>query len=203
MNWLAHLLLSEPTAEFRLGNLLPDLLGAEERKPFDGDFRRGIECHLMIDRFTDAHPVVRQSKQRLRPTFGKLAGVAVDIFYDHILARDWDRFAAVPLRRFTREVYEDLAATMHRVPLPARGRLERMCEDDWITAYGRLAGVQRALRRVSSRLRTPLDLEDAIRDLGDHDEGLVGDFEAFFPQLHDHVAAHGIAMPCLHPRGRR
>jgi acyl carrier protein phosphodiesterase len=30
MNWLAHLYLSEPSAEFRVGNLLPDLTGADK-----------------------------------------------------------------------------------------------------------------------------------------------------------------------------
>jgi len=197
MNWLAHLLLSEPTPEFRLGNLLPDLVGAGELGAFSGDFARGIDCHRQIDRFTDAHPVVMESKKRLRPAFGKLAGVAVDVFYDHVLARDWRRFASVPLGHFACEVYDGIMKTIDRVPGHARVRLERMCSDDWIETYSRVSGVQYALHRIGSRLRTPLDLGEAVHALHDQGDLLADDFCVFFPRLCAHVRGRGVETPLV------
>ncbi|WP_395734591.1 hypothetical protein [Prosthecobacter sp.] len=60
MNWLAHLYLSEPEVEFRVGNLLPDWVGPWEMVGLAEGFQRGIARHRRIDAFTDAHPVVRR-----------------------------------------------------------------------------------------------------------------------------------------------
>ena len=38
MNWLAHVVLSEPTPRFRVGNILPDILGLRELAPLGEDF---------------------------------------------------------------------------------------------------------------------------------------------------------------------
>lgn len=192
MNWLAHLLLSEPTAEFRLGNLLPDLLSTRELEDFPDEFRRGIECHRRIDAFTDRHPLFGASRDRLRPSFGRLAAVAVDVFYDHLLAAEWEQYARVPLRRFADEVYAEVGAALPRIPPHARIRLERMCEHDWIVSYRRISGVQFALQRIGERLRKPLDLGGAVHALAEEFGALQGDFRAFFPQLRAHVLSSGV-----------
>src|SRR4051794_25859022 len=56
MNWLAHLFLSEPDTDFRLGNLLADSIARAERPSLPQNFQRGIHQHIKIDAFTDTHP---------------------------------------------------------------------------------------------------------------------------------------------------
>ena len=52
----------------------------------------GIRLHRAIDTFTDQHPVVRRSTQRLREAgYGKYAGVISDMFLDHFLAHNFLR----------------------------------------------------------------------------------------------------------------
>src|SRR5215208_1187298 len=97
MNWLAHLLLSEPTPHFRIGNLLPDLLNHRELQAVHSRFKSGIDCHRLIDRFTDSHPVVRRSRERFGPTYRRFSGILVDIFYDHFLAQTWSSYSEISL----------------------------------------------------------------------------------------------------------
>lgn len=66
MNWLAHLLLSEPPPTLRVGGLLPDLVSAAVLENLPMEFQRGIERHRQVDAFTDSHPIVRRSVQRIR-----------------------------------------------------------------------------------------------------------------------------------------
>jgi len=93
MNWLAHLLLAEPNPELRLGNLLGDLVKGEERKILNPQLQRGLECHQAIDIFTDKHSIVKCSKKRLDPQYRRFAGILVDVFYDYILANNWDDYS--------------------------------------------------------------------------------------------------------------
>ena len=83
MNWLAHLLLAESDPEARLGNLLGDLVKGKQRQAFNSKIQRGIECHQAINIFTDKHPIVRCSKQRIDPEYRRFSGILIDVFKDN------------------------------------------------------------------------------------------------------------------------
>ena len=77
MNWLAHVYLSNPQVEHRLGNLLTDTLRPHELEGYGDLFTAGVKCHYEIDRFTDSHELVKQSKARL---FKKYLGILDQTF---------------------------------------------------------------------------------------------------------------------------
>jgi acyl carrier protein phosphodiesterase len=80
--------------------------------------RQSIWLHRKIDAFTDAHPVFRASKGRLRPPWRRYAGILVDVFYDHFLARDWALYSSVSLRDFSWSVYRTLHSHHEGLPTP-------------------------------------------------------------------------------------
>jgi acyl carrier protein phosphodiesterase len=187
VNWLAHLLLSESSAEFRMGNLLADLVRPPFPAAFSADILRGIACHRRIDAFTDQHALVRRSKQRVSEPFRRFSGILVDMFYDHLLAKEWDSHAEIPLEQFAQEFYASIDKLSPQIPLAARGLLDRMHEEDWLGSYGELAGLRRALERLGRRLKRPLDLGLAVADLEEHYPSFQADFRVFFPELRAHV----------------
>ncbi|MCC0177441.1 DUF479 domain-containing protein [Waterburya agarophytonicola K14] len=101
MNWLAHLLLAESNPEVSLGNLLGDLIKGEAREALNPTLQRGLECHQAIDIFTDKHPLVKRSKQRISNEYRRFAGILIDVFYDYILANNWQHYSNVSLEEFT------------------------------------------------------------------------------------------------------
>jgi acyl carrier protein phosphodiesterase len=187
LNWLAHVFLSEPDVEFRLGNLLADIVRGEELRRMSPAFQRGVHKHKQIDAFTDAHPVVKRSRARISTQFRRFSGVLVDVFYDHLLACDWDRYSPIVLDAFTARFYADIEA--HRIELPtsARVTLDRIIRHDLLGSYRRIEGVERSLRRVSaylsSRWQREFALEKGVADLVAHRAGFEADFAEFFPQL--------------------
>lgn len=199
MNWLAHAFLSGPDIEFRLGNLLADLVKGRDRAAMSVGFLDGVRQHQVIDAFTDTHQAVHRSRARIGGNFRYTTGILVDVFYDHFLALDWERYAGEPLESFTARLYTDIRA--HPIDLPAEvaATVERMLQDDWLGSYRRLEGIEAALRRVSLRLqaRTGRDfgLERGVAELVAHFDGLRGDFAEFFPQLVAHVGERQDAEP--------
>src|SRR5262245_56990062 len=105
MNWLAHLLLSEPTPAERLGGILPGLIPASGLAGLLPGFQRGIKRHHLIDAYTDSHAIFRQSVRRLHPPYRRFGGILIDIFYDHFLAHDWAMFSNRTLPDFVADVY--------------------------------------------------------------------------------------------------
>jgi acyl carrier protein phosphodiesterase len=189
MNWLAHLLLSEPTPAFRIGNLLPDFVRPALLAGLPLDFQRGIECHRRIDAFTDSHPVVRRSTSRFDPPYRRFAGILVDVFYDHYLARDWTVHASIPLATFVTEVYVGIELYRDQLPSLGYARLSQMKSDDWLSSYGDLSGIEMALQRIGMRLRRPFDLAAGISVLDRNYGAFQADFEEFFPKLRAHTEA--------------
>jgi len=192
MNWLAHVFLSESTTQFRLGNLLADLVRGADREAMSLEFRRGAACHKAIDAFTDSHPDVHRSRARIDPRLRRFSGVLVDIFYDYLLARHWDEHSQVPLDEFTTAFYADVRRETLVLPRDAQATLERIMKHDLLGQYRELAGVERSLRRVSTyisqRWRRDYSLDAGVADLRTHEAEFAADFATFFPQLRAHVA---------------
>lgn len=192
MNWLAHVFLSEADIEFRLGNLLADLVRRRERDTMSAMFMRGVRQHQSIDAFTDTHPVVRRSCSRLGGTYSHATGILIDVFYDHFLAVDWEQYCDHSLDEFTGRLYGDVRA--HRIDLPAEARdaLERIMADDLLGSYRGIDGIESALRKLSARLTARVGrdfaLDASVKELRENYGELRGDFAEFFPQLRSHVA---------------
>ncbi|BAY13660.1 acyl carrier protein phosphodiesterase [Calothrix sp. NIES-2098] len=191
MNWLAHLLLSEPNVEIRLGNLLADIVKGSARQEFNFHIQRGIACHQVIDKFTDNHIVVQRSKERLNSSYRRFAGVLVDVFYDHFLAKNWSQYSHVSLDEFTAEIYESFCAYQGQIPPIVREVISRVAAEDWLGSYRNVSGIEIALLRISRRLsrrRNRLfNLTPAINELIAHYDDLEDDFQEFFPQLFSYV----------------
>lgn len=183
MNWLAHLYLSEPNPAFRIGNLLPDLVPASALSGLPSDFLRGVKQHRQIDAYTDTHPVVRRSISRVSPDFRRFGGILIDVFYDHFLAREWQRFSPVPLQTFAAEIYASFDHYRSEIPSEALFHLDHMREGNWLCAYREIDGISAALNRLGSRFRRPVPLNNAISVLRDNYADLYADFSAFFPEL--------------------
>lgn len=188
MNWLAHLHLSEPTAEFRLGSLLPDLVPKPELPLLPAVFRPGIDHHRKVDIFTDSHPLFRRSIARVEPPYRRFGGVLVDIFYDHYLANRWPLYSAFPLPDFIAEAYREFKQQWHLVPEITRQRLQQMQTEDWLGSYGEIAGIAKTLERISHRLSRPIPLARAVCILERHYDKFYEDFSAFYPELQSHVS---------------
>jgi acyl carrier protein phosphodiesterase len=189
MNWLAHLFLSEPKAAFRIGNLLPDMVGPAALSGLSSEFRRGVQQHRQIDAFTDSHPVVRRSITRVGPEFRRFGGIFVDIFYDHFLSREWTTLSNMPLTDFTNDIYASFESHRREIPAEAYVALEKMKSENWLCSYGDLQGVSTTLGKIGLRLRRPTPLAQGAAIMEADYAGFHADFSEFFPELKAHV--HG------------
>jgi acyl carrier protein phosphodiesterase len=191
VNWLAHTVLSKPQAEFRLGNLLADVVKGSDRQRMPAGFLEGAMCHRAIDAFTDYHPIVHRSRARLAERFPKVAGILIDIFYDHFLALDWERYSSGTLRGFTETVYPELRNHGLSLPAPAQEMVDFILREDRFHAYRTIDGIRDTLngvsRRLAHRVGRDFRLADSLPELDRHFDALARDFAEFFPLLQGHV----------------
>jgi acyl carrier protein phosphodiesterase len=184
MNFLAHLYLSGDDPEVMVGNFIGDFVkGGNLRGRFRPGIAAGIELHRAIDDFTDAHPVVDRSKQRLRPELRHYSPVVADMFYDHFLAANWNRYHSVPLPLYAAGVYRLLETYHDILPESVMAILPYMVGGNWLVSYAHIEGIQRALNGMAARTPYESGMETATDLLRAHYDSFKEDFTEFFPEL--------------------
>ncbi len=188
MNYLAHLCLTEDVPERVVGNLIGDFVKGAPEHRFAPGIVEGIRLHRAIDRFTDNHPCVQRALARIDPPRRRYAGIAVDMAFDHFLARDWMAADPEGFERARQRAYALLLAHRDEAPVRARPVIEAMVRDDWWASYARLDGITFALSRMSRRLSRPNGLAETAADIEHSYDALASDFAAFWPTIRDFAA---------------
>ncbi|MCO6486026.1 MAG: DUF479 domain-containing protein [Saprospiraceae bacterium] len=179
-----------------MGNYLADFLRPAEWADLPESVMDGVRFHREIDRYTDSHPAVRESKRRIRSASGKYASVVIDVFYDFLLTAEWSHFVAITLEDFEVAVYQMLGDHLHLAPESHRQRLRTMIEHRWLGGYRSRADLGRVFHRMAHRVSRPEFFEPAIEALHEQKDAYRMDFRRFFPELLSHMA---VAFPAPNP----
>ena len=159
MNFLAHLYLAGNDKEVILGNFIADAVKGKAIDTYSPMVQEGIRMHREIDRYTDNHPVFKQSRDRLRPNYSLYSGVIVDIYYDHFLARYWNEYSSEDLRTFVADAYELLIRKFKLLPARSKYLLPFMISQNWLVGYSNFYSLQRVFRGMSRRARFESKME--------------------------------------------
>lgn len=190
MNFLAHLYLSEPNEPAWLGSLMGDFVKGPLDGRYGSEIGRAIALHRRIDVYTDAHPLVRASKTRISTPRRRYAGIMMDVFYDHFLAKHWDEFHDQALADFTARIYEILARNHALLPGRLQDMAPRMAQWDWLGSYADIASIYTALNRMGQRLRRGDALLNSADELVEHYAEIEADFRAFLPEVLRYARSH-------------
>ncbi len=188
MNHFAHLVLARPTVESTVGNLLGDFARGVDPDALPPAVRAGLENHRAVDRFTDAHPLVKDMKRRFSRRRRRFAGIALDIYFDHLLINHWESLEDGEADSAIAEMYARMRAGRPLMPGERMRRVtRRMVEHDWFGSYRERDSIAAALDRVAGRIRFRHRFYDAIEDLERQHREIRDGFLEFYPELRRHV----------------
>ncbi|MCB0705654.1 MAG: acyl carrier protein phosphodiesterase [Saprospiraceae bacterium] len=170
-----------------IGNFLGDLLNLRETRALPAPIMEGVTLHRAIDSFTDSHPKVLAGKKVLYPAFGKYASVALDIFFDYLLAKNWKLYSEEALESFIEGCYVTLEARKSWIPEKVHPRVEGMLKGRFLHQYIDWPGLERTFKRVQHIMSHPEYFENPIPPLREHEAFLNEMFLQFFPDLDKHV----------------
>jgi acyl carrier protein phosphodiesterase len=176
VNFLAHALLAGPEPALIVGGVAGDWVKGPLPGTLAADLARGVALHRAIDSHAETDPAFCASRRRVSAQRRRYAGVLVDIFYDHLLAKDWASFCPISLAMFTENVYALVAARLDDLPDRARPALELMARENWLASYAGIDGIAAVLRRMARRARFPNPLAGAEEELLADLSGYAGDF---------------------------
>lgn len=183
MNFLAHIYLSFGDAEVTLGNFIADSIRGNRFTHLPPRVIKGIELHRNIDTYTDAHKTPKKSSKRLHANYSHYSRVIVDIYYDHFLAKNWERYSDVPLETFVADFYDLLRDHYTILPDGIKRMMPHMIADNWLLNYGEMEGIAKVLNGMNGRTKNRSKMNLAIVDLEAHYKEFETEFTSFFEEL--------------------
>ncbi|MFA5632080.1 MAG: ACP phosphodiesterase [Porticoccaceae bacterium] len=179
MNYLAHIYLSGSDPDVQVGGLLGDFVKGPLKGELPASVERGVRLHRRIDTTTDAHPAFRDALAAMPRPWRRFGGILLDVYFDHLLASDWQHFHRQSLDAFCQEFYRHLAARDEMLPPGARRFCDIAPRVRWLQSYAEPDNIPRMLDNIGQRLRQPMPLGEAWPYLDDQRASL----ETCFAQL--------------------
>ena len=183
MNFLAHIYLSGDNELIKIGNFMADNIHGRKPEEFSPLIQKGILLHRAIDSYTDAHPVFRQSTKRLHPVYHHYAGVIVDIFYDHFLAKNWEQYHDEPLHDYVSTFYTSLKNNFNLLSEGTKRIVPYMIEHDWLGSYKTIDGIAKILSQMDNRTKNKSGMRQSVNELQEFYAEFEEEFTLFFASL--------------------
>jgi acyl carrier protein phosphodiesterase len=183
MNFLAHIYLSGDNDLIKIGNFMADGIRGKHFENYPLEIQKGIKLHRFIDTYTDAHLVFRESTKRLHHNYHHYAGVIVDVFYDHFLAKNWSNYSSETLVDFTENFYQSLRDNYDFLSERTKGMMPYMIEYNWLVSYQTVEGISRILTQMDSRTKNESKMRFSPNELIEYYTEFEQEFTSFFEDV--------------------
>lgn len=162
---------------------MADGVRGKQYENFPIDIQKGIVLHRAIDTFTDAHPLFRQSTKKLHSRYHHYAGVIVDMYYDHFLAKNWKSYSTETLEKYTARFYQSLLNNPAILTTKTQNLLPSMMEYNWLVNYQFINGLERILSQMDHRTKNQSLMRFATEELVAHYDEFESEFSLFYKEV--------------------
>ena len=161
MNLLGHLYFSFGDRELMYANLFGDSVKGRHFNKFPPKLSEGILLHRRLDHFIDSHESTVRLKRQLYDQLPKVAPIAIDLFYDHLLAKDWNHYSKISYYDFLEQFYSYSPQSWEYYPEDFKRFIQQLRIHKWMDNYPTTFGLRRLSEGVSSRLSFKNNLKNA------------------------------------------
>ena len=185
MNFLAHIYLSNDNFSLAVGNLIADRVKGKYLTDFSPMIQKGIILHRKIDAFTDLHPLFKECVSLLFPIYRHYSRVIIDMYFDHFLASNWDKYHSKNLKDFLNEFYDALKIESENFPENIKNFSKTLIFYNWFDSYKTITGLELILTQMEQRTRFPSKLSASTKELKENYTYFHNRFSSFMEEVID------------------
>jgi acyl carrier protein phosphodiesterase len=188
LNYIAHLHIAQHCHSDLLGNFLGDFIKGQQFVGLPQHLVFGIKLHRQVDVYTDHHPAVVALRAQFSPSIRRVAGIVIDIVFDHLLLCHWSKFANYPAEQLFSSFYTQLALFNQAVSPHFQGLSDSLIRQQWLTNYHQRSSCLHAFKGIERRLHGKISFADEAQAFVDAQfEHFETTFLAFYPELLEHA----------------
>lgn len=188
MNYIAHIHIAEHTNTSMLGNFLGDFVKGSDLQYLPAELELGIRLHRSVDVFTDQHPAIIELKNAFPANIRRMAGIAIDIYFDHLLLNHWKKFSNKDYQQTLACFYQELHACALAISPRYAILRESLLTEQWLEHYIDVDTCQRAFKSIEARLHNRVSFAlQASEFLRQKQQQANQVFLIFYPELLTHA----------------
>jgi acyl carrier protein phosphodiesterase len=188
MNFLGHLYFSNNDPELMYANLFGDTVKGKKYLDYPEEMQQGILLHRKIDDFIDRHPTVIDLKRKLYEELPKVSSVAIDLFFDHLLAVNWKDYHKTAYSTFLEQFYTYQPKYWNYYPSSFQMFISVMRERQWLNYYPKEEGLIKSCQGVSKRISFPNALASAPESFYQREKQITEVFQIYMIDVQVYLA---------------
>lgn len=177
-----------------VANLFGDFIKGKDYTYLPLIVQKGVLLHRQIDDYIDHHPLVTQLRLNLYKSLPKIAGIAIDLYFDHLLAKNWSKFSSHQLNDFIDGFtiyalqYENLVFSGEDFVYPEHFQtlIKTMVEHNFLKRYKYLEGLTMASTGLSKRISFENNLNEATDVFVSNEKEITTVFYQFMEDAINH-----------------
>lgn len=186
MNYLGHLFFSNNDIELMYANIYGDFIKGSNLNHHPEIIRKGVKLHRQIDFYIDNHPEVLELKKILTAKLPKIYGIAIDLYFDHLLAVNWNDYRSESLETFTNQFYNFEFNSENFSNPNFQFLIQKIKADNWLYHYQYPHGLEFACKGLSKRISFKNDLWKAPEIFSAFHQEITGTFNNFMSDAIPH-----------------
>ena len=184
LNYLAHIHLGHLSHTSLVGNFLGDFVKGGDLSYLSSSHRQGVWLHRRVDSFTDQHSTIIELRRHFPGTLRRFSGIALDVYFDHLLCQHWERFSSEPIDTVLNQFYQQLKQTDLAESKRFADVKQRLLKYRWLNNYASRESVDGTLKSIERRFSRPIVFSEQASRFLQYNHSLIEDrFMSFYPQL--------------------
>ena len=180
-----HIYMSKDYKNEMIGNFLGDFIKGNITSAIDIDseIKRGLILHRRIDSFSEKNIHFKTSKNRFPKHLQRFSPIAIDIIYDHFLAKNFNNITKERLDLFLEDFYIHLNNKKFPISQEKQKIIQKIIKENWMYNYQNKEFTKNCILRISKRRKRLYKLSECCIWFEEEYENLEKDFFKFLPEL--------------------
>jgi acyl carrier protein phosphodiesterase len=183
MNYLAHAALSYPLKPITLGNIIADHVRGRDLSYLPEGIAQGVRLHRQIDRYFDNHPQIIELRALMPQGLRRFSGIAIDFWFDHLLAKHWSKIYAISLSNFQQDINQLAQHYWQWIPQSQRSFIRYLIREALFIKYQSPRHINANLELVARRLKHGEQLMLCMKQLSSEAMRIEVCFHDVYPQV--------------------
>lgn len=155
---------------------------------FNSNIEKGQAISVSIDHFIENHPVCQKSILLLSPKSRKYGSRILRLYYDHLLAKNWEQYSEIPFDIFCLDIVEVLKTYNHTFPYKPKRVANRVIRKNLVSTIRTINGLNEYIKDMIRYNSYNSIIQESIGDLVKNYDSFNRDFRILLPELEKECA---------------
>ncbi|HVD98440.1 MAG TPA: ACP phosphodiesterase [Cytophagaceae bacterium] len=179
---------SSHNAETMVGSFLGHGYINNHNNKFSSSIEEGQLISHYIDEFIQKHPLCRKSIDLISPKARKYAHTILRLYYDHLLARNWDQYGTSSYEDFCAEIIGVMKEHNSLFPYKPKRVANRIIKKKGILELRTINGLNQYIQDMTRYNSYNSSICESVGDLVKNYDTFNRDFREIFPEMEKEIA---------------